>query len=188
MNCSRDDLLQFRGMKLKLLWTVLATCALVACNRVHDQASSKFIIVSADHTVSGSSAYPVAVDSKRVGSYPVDTHSGAGYFYDDVLEYRVWFNPKKGAKPLNGSSDYFVAFAQYESADAVSRSTSGAEEPIVLVRQLEWINEPERGRFLPEIRERITEWQVHWLAGNKRGANSIQEFLKHPREAGPQTQ
>src|SRR5438045_1271580 len=62
---------------------------------------------------------------------------------------------------------------------------AGAESPIVLVRQLEWISEPEHGYFIPEKEERITEWQVQWLAGNKRGPNSIQEFLKHPRENGP---
>jgi len=95
MRRSRDDRLQIRGMKLKLLWTVLATCALVACNRVHDQASSKFIIVGVDPTVSGSSAYPAAVDPNRVGSYPVDTHSGAGDFYDEVLEYAYGSIPRK---------------------------------------------------------------------------------------------
>lgn len=42
------------------------------------------------------SAYPFAVDVKKVGSYPALTKSGAGYFYDDVLEYRVWINPAEG--------------------------------------------------------------------------------------------
>jgi len=185
MSRSRDDRLQFRAVRSGLILAVLTSCALVNCNRLPDQPSSTFIIASADHTVSTSSAYPVAVDPKRVGAYPIDTHSGAGYFYDDVVEYRVWFDPKKGAKPLNGSSDYFMAFAEYEAAKAASRSLSGAEEPIVLVRQLEWINEPEHGHFIPEKTERIAEWQIQWLAGNKRRADSIQQFLKHPREEGP---
>jgi hypothetical protein len=97
----------------------------------------------------------------------------------------VWLNPKKGAKPLNGNSDYFVAFAQYEPAAAFSKATPGAEDPIVLVRQLEWISEPQHGHFIPKKEERITEWQVQWLTSNKRGPSSIQEFMKHPREAGP---
>jgi putative acetyltransferase len=163
---------------------LVAATFLFACNRMRE-SSSDFVIVRADRTISGSSAYPVAVDLGRVGHYPPDTHSGAGYFYDDVLEYRVWLNPKKGAKPLNGNSDYYMAFAQYESAAAFSKATPGAESPIVLVRQLEWISEPQHGHFIPQKEERITEWQVQWLTGNKRGLNSIPEFMKHPREAGP---
>jgi hypothetical protein len=131
------------------------------------------------------SAYPIAVDLKKVGTYPADMHSGAGYFYDDVLEYRVWLNPNRGAEPLNGNSDYCVAFAQYERAVAFWKSTAGAEMPLVLVRQLEWISEPEHGHFVPKREERITEWQVQWLTGDKRGPNSIHDFLMHPREAEP---
>jgi hypothetical protein len=50
---------------------------------------------------------------------------------------------------------------------------------------LEWISEPQHGQFIAMNEERITEWQVQWLKDNKRGPNSIQEFLKHPKEAGP---
>ncbi len=128
---------------------------------------------------------PSAVDPSKVGTYQADTKSGAGYFYDDVLEYRVWLHPHKGAKPLNGSDDYFVAFAQYEPALAFSNTTAGAEDPIVLVRQIECIHEPEHGRFIAMKEERVTEWQVQWLPANKRSLTSIQEFLKHPKEAGP---
>jgi hypothetical protein len=56
-----------------------------------------------------------------VGTYPTDTKSGAGYFYDDVLEYRVWMHPEKGAAPFNGTNDYMAAFAQYEAAETFSR-------------------------------------------------------------------
>jgi hypothetical protein len=127
----------------------------------------------------------VAVDPNRVGTYPPDAKSGAGYFYDEVLEYRVWLHPENGAKPLNGSKDYFVAFAQYEAAEGFFKSAPGAEPPLVLVRQLEWIDEAERGHFIPKKEEHITEWQVGWLPGNKRTPQSIEEFMKHPREAGP---
>jgi hypothetical protein len=57
--------------------------------------------------------------------YLPDTKSGAGYFYDDVLEYQVWLHPEKGAKALNGTKDYFVAFAQYEHARAFSETSPG---------------------------------------------------------------
>jgi hypothetical protein len=154
-----------------------------ACS--HRQVPSGFRAVRADRQVTGTSVYPLAVDANLVGTYAADTGSGAGYFYDDVLEYRVWLHPDKGAEPLNGDKDYFVAFAQYERAEAFSRKATGAEAPLVLVRQFEWIDEPKRGDFVPEKGERITEWQVPWLQNDKRGENSIAEFMKHPREAGP---
>lgn len=142
-------------------------------------------VVRTDRQITGPSKYPLAVDPNRVGTYPPDSKSGAGYFYDEVLEYRVWLHPENGAKPLNGRDDYFVAFAQYETAERFSKSTPGAEEPLVLVRQLQWIDEPEHGRFIPVKGERVTEWQVRWLPDSKRTPMSIEEFMKHPREAGP---
>lgn len=149
------------------------------------KGTSGFLLARVDRQITGQSKFPIAVDVGRVGTYPSETKSGAGYFYDDVLEYRVWLNPKRGAQPLNGSSDYYVAFAQFEPAQAFSEKSSGAEAPLVLVRQREWINEPKPRNFVPEKGERVTEWQVQWLAGHKRDATSIEQFLKHPYEAGP---
>ena len=140
-------------------------------------------MVRADRTITSGSAYPVAVEPNLVGTYPAETKSGAGYFYDDVLEYRVWLHPENGAARLNGEADYFAAFAQYEPADAFSTITAGAEKPIVLVRQREWIAEPTPGTFHAERGERITEWRVKWLAGNKREPSTINNFLAHPKSA-----
>ncbi len=156
----------------------------MGCDRASVQESD-LVVVRANHDIHGKSAYPVAVDPARVGTYPANTESGAGYFYDDVLEYRVWLHPENGAAQFNGTHDYCVAFVQYEEANNFSRSTRGSEEPVVLVRQNEWISEPTHGQFIPEQGERITEWQVAWLANNKRTPQSVKEFLKHPREAGP---
>ena len=125
-----------------------------------------------DRTVVASSKYPTAVDPSRVGSYPALTKSGAGYFYDDVLEYRVWIHPR-------GGGDYYRAFASYEAALQFSKATAGAEVPLVLVRQKRWVNEPEPGKFEPRSDERITEWQTIWLSQDtKRGEHSIERFLK----------
>jgi hypothetical protein len=146
---------------------------------------SSFVAIRAERGISGSSEYPLAVDPNKVGSFSPDTKSGTGYFYDEVLEYRVWLHPDNGAQPLNGDHDYFVAFAQYKPADAFSQTTPGAEPAIVLVRQLEWIDEPEHGHFLPGKSERVTEWQVRWLKGGKRTQASITEFMKHLCEAVP---
>jgi hypothetical protein len=63
-----------------------------------------------DRTLSAS-RYPPAIDPALVGTYAGVAKSGAGYFYDDVLEYRVWLHPEKGAAPLAGDKDYFAAFA-----------------------------------------------------------------------------
>jgi len=129
---------------------------------VAKKKAQRFVCVRADHSVSKLSAYPLAVDSAQVGKYAPESKSGAGYFYDDVLEYRVWFHPERGAAALNGNDDYYVALAQYEKAEELSKSSMGAEEPLVLVRQYEWINEPEPGHYLAEKGDRITEWQVKW--------------------------
>lgn len=123
------------------------------------------------------SAYPLAVDAKRVGSYPALTKSGAGYFYDDVLEYRVWINPPEGG------DDYYKAFARFEDAEAFARKISGAEEPLVLILQKQWINEPQPSVFVPQSGERITEWRVEWLANSKRSPGAIERFLEeHQRK------
>ena len=114
------------------------------------------------------------------GTYAGTTKSGAGYFYDEVLEYRVWQHPERGAPDLASGDDYFAAFAQYERAAEYAKSSPGAEEPLVLVRQIESINEPTPGEFQAVREERVTEWQVGWLDGSKRGPNSIEEFLRNP--------
>ena len=125
-----------------------------------------------DRTVVASSQYPAAIDPSRVGYYPALTKSGAGYFYDDVLEYRVWIHPK------GGGDDYYRAFASYEPGLQFSKSRPGAEEPLVLVRQRQWVDEPQPGKFEPRSDVRITEWQVSWLSGSKRSEDTIERFLK----------
>jgi hypothetical protein len=143
----------------------------------------QWICVRAERSTSAQSAFPVAIDIAKVGKYAAVSKSGAGYFYDEVLEYRVWFHPEQGAEPLNGKDDYYIAFTQCEKAEELSKSSKGAEAPLVLVRQYEWIDEPKPGRYISEKGNRITEWQVKWLAGSKRTPESISEFLKHPRPA-----
>ena len=98
----------------------------------------------------------------------------------------MWFCPEQGAKPLNGKTDYYMAFAEYERAEEFSKTSKGAEEPLALVRQYEWINEPEPGHYHAEKGNRVTEWQVEWLDGNKRRPDSISEFLR-PRKALEET-
>jgi putative acetyltransferase len=131
-----------------------------------------------DRTVSGNSKYPIAVDVAKVGTYPALVKSGAGYFYDDVLEYRVWLHPEKGAERQTGGDDYFLSFAQFERALEFSKKTAGAEEPLALIRQMKHINEPSPGVFEIVEGERIAEWQVPWLVGTKRTTGALERFLR----------
>lgn len=162
-----------------LMQTGNLSLLLVVASAVSACAASvdPFGISAADQSVSGSSAYPTALHPAAVGTFPGATKSGAGYFYDEVLEYRVWLHPDLGAEPLAGKEDYFVAFAEFERAKVFSDTTKGAETPLALVRQVESINEPTPGVFVWDRVERITEWQVQWLAGNQRSSSSIPSFL-----------
>ena len=120
------------------------------------------------------SAFPIAVDADLIGEYPAQTKSGGGYFYDAVLEYRVWVHPHDGGEDLYDGDDYYCAFATFEEASAYSRETAGAEQPLVLVRQDECINEPEPGRYEHHTGERLTEWRVGgWKAASARPRPSL---------------
>jgi len=165
-----------RPMPLRYLLPCLIglLVALGACTRV-DRGEAE---AGADRIISGESKYPVAIDIAKVGTYPALVKSGAGYFYDDVLEYRVWLHPEKGAERKNNGDDYFSAFAQYERALEFSNKTAGAEEPLALIRQMKHINEPSPGTFEIIEGERIAEWKVPWLAGTKRLPGSLERFIE----------
>jgi hypothetical protein len=68
-NGEDDQLLKY------LLSICLALCSGLACS----PAAPKPTIAS---------AYPIAVDINKVGTYLGFTKSGAGHFYDEVLERR----------------------------------------------------------------------------------------------------
>jgi putative acetyltransferase len=121
--------------------------------------------------------YPDAVDPGLVGSYPALAHAGGGYVWDDVLEYRVWCHPERGARDLNDGSDYYRAFATYQQALAFSEATKGAEAPLALIRQAEYIDEPKPGDFRHVKKPRITEWPVEFLRRPRRQPNTISDFL-----------
>ena len=122
--------------------------------------------------------YPDAIDSDMIGEYPARANSGAGYFFDHVLEYRVWCHPERGAPDEYEGEDYYYAFATYNEALEFSQSTAGTEEPLVLIRQFEWINEPEKDVFVHEKGERIAEWRVEWLNRGPRKSGDIEAFIE----------
>jgi putative acetyltransferase len=122
-------------------------------------------------------SFPDAIDPALVGAYDAEAGAGGGYVWDEVLEYRVWCHPERGAKDLAEGSDYYFPFARYVDALAFAEATSGAEEPLALIRQREYISEPEPGKYLHIKEERITEWPVEFLRRPPRTAHTIPAFL-----------
>src|SRR6516162_8521122 len=90
--------------------------------------------------------YPDALDPSLVGTYPASAHAGGGYVWDEVLEYRVWCHPERGAPDEADGSDYYYPFASHEEAAGFAATTEGAEQPIALVLQREFIDEPAPGQ------------------------------------------
>jgi putative acetyltransferase len=122
-------------------------------------------------------AYPPAVEPELVGTYPAAAKAGGGYVWDDVLEYRVWCHPEQGADDHDDGSDYFCPFATYSEALEFSLRTSGAEEPLALIRQMEYIDEPEPEQYVHVKQVRITEWPVELLHRPRRSEKTIPMFL-----------
>lgn len=123
------------------------------------------------------SLYPAVKDSALVGTYPAVVSSGGGYVWDEVLEYRVWCHPHDGAPDTEAGDDYYYVFDTYEEACAFSQATTGAEEPLALVLQAEYIEEPKPGQFVHVTKQRLTEWQVDFLRRPKRTANTLPAFF-----------
>lgn len=117
--------------------------------------------------------FPDAINPALVGEYPATAGAGGGYFSDEVLEYRAWCHPD----PAEDGSDYYYAFATHAEALACAAEEPGAEEPLVLIRQYEWVREPP-GRYLHERGERVAEWRVEWLARGPRQPGAIEAFLQ----------
>jgi hypothetical protein len=115
--------------------------------------------------------YPTAADPVRVGTYPARVFAGGGYVWDEVLEYRVWCHP------ADHGSAYYHAFATYPEALACSRRTQGAKAPLALIRQDEYIDEPEPGQYAHITTPRLTEWPVALLSWPRRTARTIPDFL-----------
>ncbi len=127
--------------------------------------------------MSMSSQLPRALDESLVGTYPALAKAGGGYVWDAVLEYRVWCHPARGASDLAEGSDYFESFATYEEAFSFADVTDGAEEPLALVLQEEYIDEPSSGQYVHVRDQRITEWPVAFLTRPRRTPQTIPEFM-----------
>ena len=114
---------------------------------------------------------PPVESPELVGTYDAFAGAGGGLVWDAVLEYRVWCHP------TDGSDDYFCCFETYGEALRYHRETPGAEEPLALVRQDEFIDEPTPGEYVHVRTPRITEWPVELLRRPRRTAETIPNFL-----------
>lgn len=121
--------------------------------------------------------YPPAINAQRVGTYPGRAYAGGGYVWDEVLEYRVWCSPRKGAEDHFDGDDYFYPFESYAEAAQFSESQAGAGEPIALILQREFLDEPEPGVFIHRREERITEWPVKFLSRPRRTERTLIDFF-----------
>jgi|ERR1700674_995416 len=121
--------------------------------------------------------YPRVADESLVGTYPALARAGGGFVWDAVLEYRVWCHPLEGAPHGEVHGDYFRAFSTYEDALAFAVRTEGAEVPLALVLQEEYINEPAPQQYVHVRERRITEWPVKILNRPRRTPRTIPDFL-----------
>ena len=121
--------------------------------------------------------YPSVLDPTLVGTYPAIAKAGGGYVWDAVLEYRVWCHFEQSMRNETDSSDYYYAFASYQDALVFSEQTTGAEEPLALILQEEYIDEPESGRYTHVKARRVAEWPVVFLNRPQRTDHTIPDFI-----------
>lgn len=122
--------------------------------------------------------YPKVKDPDLIGEYPAFVKSGGGYVWDEVLEYRVWCHPHDGdVVDIEEGNDYYYPFGTFEEALEFSQNNQGAEEPLALILQEEYIDEPEPGDYVHVKEQRITEWPIEFLSRPKRTATTISDFL-----------
>jgi hypothetical protein len=121
--------------------------------------------------------FPNVLNPALVGTYPALVHTGGGYVWDAVLEYRVWCHPECGAQDLADGDDYYHPFATYQEAADFAATNPGSEEPLALVLQEEHIDEPEPGRFTHVRERRVAEWPVAFLTRPRRTPRTIPDFF-----------
>src|SRR5260370_42406809 len=121
--------------------------------------------------------FPRAIDPARVGKYPASCYAGGGFVWDAGLEYRVWCHTERGGPDKADGNDYYYAFVSSPDALRFSKESPGAEKPLALILQKEYIAEPAPGEYAHVKKRRITEWPVVFLSRPRRTRNTIPDFL-----------
>lgn len=105
-----------------------------------------------------------------------------------MLEDRVWCHPEQGSPGLCDGRDHFYAFGSHAEVQSVADRTAGAEAPLALMLQSEYIDEPEDGCFVHVRPVRITEWPVTLLrrpTTSTFGVGWPEPMLLHPSGSIP---
>lgn len=102
--------------------------------------------------------YPDAVIPGNVGKHPASSQAGGGYVWDEVLEYRVWCYPRNGAADIEDGCYYYYAFVTFLEAKAFAEATNGANDPLALILQQEYIEELREGGV--QAHQRETRYRV----------------------------
>ena len=121
--------------------------------------------------------YPAVHDPDRVGTHAALAKAGGGYVWDEVLEYRVWCHPERGAPDEAVGNDYYYVFVTYEEALQFAEANEGADVPLALILQREYIDEPGPGEYVHVREERIAEWSVSFLSRPRRTESTVPDFL-----------
>jgi hypothetical protein len=58
-----------------------------------------------------------------------------------------------------------------------SKGNKGTEEPVALILQEEFIDEPKAGQYVHVKKRRFTEWPAHFLTRPKRTERTIRDFF-----------
>jgi putative acetyltransferase len=158
----------------RVLGTTFFAAAISACERSRQE---DVIEPHRTHVNNMQPSYPDAIDPELVGEYPAVAGAGGGYVWDEVLEYRVWCHPERGAPDKFDGDDYYYPFETYQQALDFVESTPGTDAPLALVLQKEHINETEEGVYVHVTEERRTEWPVEFLKRPRRTEHTIPDFL-----------
>jgi hypothetical protein len=98
-------------------------------------------------------------------------------FGTQSLSIAFGVTPRAGAADEFDGADYYSAFAIYEEAEEFSASTAGAQKPLALVLQEEYIAEEEPGQYVHVKERRITEWPTEFLSRPQRTPSTIPNFM-----------
>jgi len=154
--------------------TLMLCAALLSCEQPRSSPAKD---ESPPQTNAMEHRYPEVMDPEKVGTYPALAKAGGGYVWDEVLEYRVWCYLENGASDELEGDDYFYSFATYSEAKRFADATKGAESPLALVLQREYIDESKPGEYRHIMEERVTEWPVEFLKRPRRTPTTIPDFL-----------
>ena len=96
---------------------------------------------------------PKVADESKVGEYDTLCFSGAGFIWDEVLEYRVW---SRGPTECH-------TFASYDEAERFSEATATRSIVLALVKQVEYFEGNTQRGFVELFRAPGTEEHPDYL-------------------------